>query len=332
MPTLSDLSELSLDSSPLKPASEPGSPSRQNSPGPRSDSPTPMTPRATQHKPPAEDMTQFAAGVARVHKLNKVNHDQLQTFAQYNQSEQLIYLAGSVFSLAHHQRLLKPADAPVELPKKLRSKILEHSSILLLDASIPAYRDEKIGPVKLLMDPIDAHGVSWSFTDEMKGDRDQMKALKEEIGGVLTPKRNGIKNLILGSLGNDPAPGETLRPDALNVVDLADAITSQQKDTSLKVDAALCGRIALLRKVLTEDPTNKYWTTVDTQLAQLRVKYPDTIKLSKFIKRYILDIDCETYGSATIPGLAATSKARAPAAVQANAVASGSRSAATVAT
>jgi hypothetical protein len=40
--------------------------------------------------------------------------------AQYAQAEQLIFLAGSIFSLAHHQRLLVPTDTPIVLPKKLQ--------------------------------------------------------------------------------------------------------------------------------------------------------------------------------------------------------------------
>jgi hypothetical protein len=82
----------------------------------------------------------------------------------------------------------------------------------MLDPSIPAYRNEKIGAVKLLtvrnlpscrfcslrlsQDLITTNGVSWGFADEMKDDRHQMKAVKDEAGGALTTRRNGIKNTV----------------------------------------------------------------------------------------------------------------------------------------
>jgi hypothetical protein len=35
-------------------------------------------------------------------------------------------------------------------------------------------------------------------------------------------------------------------------------------------------------QVVTEDPSNKYWTTVDSKLENLRVKYPDPVKMSNY--------------------------------------------------
>jgi hypothetical protein len=97
----------------------------------------------------------------------------------------------------------------------------------------------------------------------MKGDRDQMKAVKDDIGGALTSRRNRVKHTvcngqwltacidscllqILGSHGSDPAPGQTLRSDALNIVELTEALISQQTLITLKIDVALCRRVALL--------------------------------------------------------------------------------------
>ncbi|KAJ7302556.1 hypothetical protein DFH08DRAFT_939411 [Mycena albidolilacea] len=334
MPSLSQLAELPLDSSPLKPDSLPNSPIRRSPvrlDDPTTPSPTRTVAQTVQHKRPAEDMTQFATEMSRVHKLTKVDHDQLQTFAKYPQAEKLIFLAGSVLSLAHHQRLIAPSEALIVLPKKLQGKILDNASILILDSSIPAYRNEKIGPVKLLTDLVISHGVSWGFTDAMKGDRDQMKAVKDDIGGALTSRRNGVKHTILGSRGNDPAPGQTLRSDALNIVELTEALISQQKLLTLKIDVALCGRVALLRQVITEAPGNAYWTTVDTELANLRNKHPVAADLSRFIKRHVLDPDFKTYGSVDIPGLARASGSR-PRRPQASLSAAASGSASTAAT
>ncbi|KAJ7305500.1 hypothetical protein DFH08DRAFT_1089035 [Mycena albidolilacea] len=286
MPSLSQLAELPLDSSPLKPDSLPNSPIRRSPvrlDNPTTPSPTRSIAQTVQHKRPAEDMTQFATEISRVHKLTKSFH------------------------------------SPITSDSSHQGKILDNVSILILDSSIPAYRNEKIGPVKLLTDLVISHGVSWGFTDAMKGDRDQMKL------------RNGVKHTILGSRGNDPAPGQTLRSDALNIVELMEALISQQKLITLKIDVALCGRVALLRQVITEAPGNAYWTTVDTELANLRNKYPVAADLSRFIKRHVLDPDFKTYGSVDIPGLARASGSR-PRRPQASLSAAASGSASTTAT
>ncbi|KAJ7839479.1 hypothetical protein B0H14DRAFT_3458727 [Mycena olivaceomarginata] len=209
MPSLSQLAELPLDSSPLKPDSLPNSPIRRS---------------PSFHSPITSDSS--------------------------------------------HQ--VKP---PIVLPKKLQGKILDNASILILDSSIPAYRNEKIGPVKLLTDLVISHGVSWGFTDAMKGDRDQMKAVKDDIGGALTSRRNGVKHTILGSRGNDPAPGQTLRSDALNIVELTEALISQQKLITHKMMWPSSGHH--------RGSGNAYWTTVDTELANLRNKYPVAADLSR---------------------------------------------------
>ncbi|KAJ7796772.1 hypothetical protein B0H14DRAFT_3494448 [Mycena olivaceomarginata] len=329
---MSERAELLLDSSPLKPDSVAGSPTAEPGSPVRPDDPTTPSPtctvsRSTQNKRPAEDMTQFATEVSRVHKLTKVDHKQLQTFSKYPQAEQLIFLAGSIFSLAHHQRLLVPTDTPIVLPKKLQGKILDYASIVMLNPSVPAYRNEKIGAVKLLTDLITTNGVLWGFTDDMKDDCHQMKAVKDKAGGALTTRQNGIKNMITASLGDAPPLGETLRSNTLNIVELTEALISQQKVKTIKIDVALCGCVAVLRQVVTEDPSNKYWTTVDSELENLQVKYPDPVKMSKFIKKHILDPDFKTYGATDIPGLSrpSASRARRPQA-SASAVASGSGS------
>jgi hypothetical protein len=85
MLSLSQLAELPLDSSPLKPDSLPDSPIRRSPvrlEDPTTPSPTRTIAQNVQHKRPAEDMTQFATVMSRVHKLTKVDHDQLQTFAK----------------------------------------------------------------------------------------------------------------------------------------------------------------------------------------------------------------------------------------------------------
>ncbi|KAJ7144016.1 hypothetical protein C8R44DRAFT_865012 [Mycena epipterygia] len=161
------------------------------------------------------------------------------------------------------------------------NKILEHASIMLMDPSIPAYRDEKIGLNKLLMDVVLLNGASWGFTVEMQADQEQLKAVKEEISSILTTKRNVIQTTICGSLGSDPIEPAVLRPDDINIVDLAQLLGSKQKAT-VKVGTKVCGRIALLCKSIGDVKDHTYWTTVDSELVKLRLKYPIATDMSRY--------------------------------------------------
>ncbi|KAJ7121394.1 hypothetical protein C8R44DRAFT_981561 [Mycena epipterygia] len=258
-----DMMNIPLDSSPLK-APSPRSSTATGSPVPsRPESPSPLATLPTQRKRTAEDMSQFASEVSRKHKLAKVDNDDLTKFAKLGRDEKMIFIAGQLLSLGHHQRLLQPVEADWTLPKRLQGKIESKAADLLIDSSIPAYRDDKIGPSKLLMDLV-VLNPGWGFTLE----------------------RNIIKTAIAGSLGSDPIVEDIkLRPGALNIVVLATSILNKLKIKTTKVDLRLCGRIAVL-----------YWGDIDTKLANVREIYPDPKKQSRFLKKAMLDPDLEVYG------------------------------------
>ncbi|KAJ7101130.1 hypothetical protein C8R44DRAFT_988398 [Mycena epipterygia] len=279
-----DMMNIPLDSSPLK-APSPRSSTATGSPVPsRPESPSPLATLPTQRKRTAEDMSQFASEVSRKHKLAKVDNDDLTKFAKLGRDEKMIFIAGQLLSLGHHQRLLQPVEADWTLPKRLQGKIESKAADLLIDSSIPAYRDDKIGPSKLLMDLV-VLNPGWGFTLEVQGEKSAIDA------------RNIIKTAISGSLGSDPiVEGIKLRPGALNIVVLATSILNKLKIKTTKVDLRLCGRIAVLRKLISENNDNKYWGDVDTKLANVREIYPDPKKQSRFLKKAMLDPDLEVYG------------------------------------
>ncbi|KAJ7914794.1 hypothetical protein B0H13DRAFT_1872665 [Mycena leptocephala] len=276
-----DLMDMPLDSSPLKPLSPPpvvsaahGStvPSRSESP-----SPTESVIPPVQRKCVAEDLTQYAGEVSCAHKLVKRDHDDLALFAKAERGEQLVFIAGQLLALNHYQRQLHPAEAAWSPSKKLQGKIDGKACALIADASIPAYKNDKIGPSKLLMTT-----------------RGQWMACQPHFQGF-DQQAQHVKTLIGNSLGSEHAEGETLRPDALTVVELTTNILLKLKVKS-KVDVALCGRVAILRKLISETTDGKYWGEIDSKLAGIRKKHPDTTHQSKFIKRYMLDPDLEMYG------------------------------------
>ncbi|KAJ6527731.1 hypothetical protein B0H19DRAFT_1083823 [Mycena capillaripes] len=140
-----------------------------------------------------------------------------------------------------------------------QDKIEGNARILFADPSLPAYKDDRVGPNKLLMDMVLAHG--WGFTVEMQDNKSTMDALGSYIGRVSIAKRNTIKGVIATSLGSAPAEGEKLRPGALNIVQLTTKIL-QKLHVKAKVDVAFCGRVAILidehvqRKLISESTDN----------------------------------------------------------------------------
>ncbi|KAJ7339084.1 hypothetical protein DFH08DRAFT_964130 [Mycena albidolilacea] len=297
-----DMLEMPLDSSPLKPPS-PSTAVRTVPSAPASPSPTGSFLPVLAQKRVAEDLTQYANGVSRAHKLLKTDQEELTRFAKADRGQQLVFIAGQLLALNHHQWQIQPAEAAWTPHKKLSDKIEGNARILFADPSLPAYKDDKFGPNKLLMDMVLAHG--WGFTMEMQDDRGTMDALGSHIGRVSISKRNTIKGVIATSLGSAPVEGEKLRPGALNIVELATKIL-QKLHVNAKVDLPFCGRVAILRKLISESTDSKYWGAVDTKLSNLRRSHPDPAKQSKFIKRLILDPDLEMFGTVELTSLAST--------------------------
>ncbi|KAJ7360807.1 hypothetical protein DFH08DRAFT_1031026 [Mycena albidolilacea] len=278
-----DMMHLPLDLSPLKAPSVIDSPlPRTVSISPLRESPTPL-PTSTlvvRRKRPVEDMTQYAGDVTRVHKLVKVDHDELTSFSNLGRAEQAITMMGHILALKHQQSLIQPAEVAWVVPKRLHTKIDEHAAVLIADASIPAYRNDKIGPSKLLMDIVLAN-PGWGFSAHMKLEKDAMNTLSSEISRVLTGKRNLVK-------------ATTSWPGSLDIIELLNLIISKLK-VRVKVDLRLCRHVAVLRKLITETTDAKYWGAVDTKLANVRATHPDPAKQSKWIKVCILDLDLVQY-------------------------------------
>ncbi|KAJ6534895.1 hypothetical protein B0H19DRAFT_1080309 [Mycena capillaripes] len=278
---MSDMFDMPLDSSPLKAPSPvraipPGS-AAQSPPSPGSPSPlqAPVVPRL---KRPAEDMSQFAGEVSRAHKLMKEDHEALMGFSALGRGEQMVSLAGQLLAIAHHQSLIQPVAK--------EWKVLRSSCKLLTDL--------------VLANP------SWGFGAELKDEKHATDALGTAVSGVLVSRRNLVKNTILGSLGSEPEDPNisVLRPGAMNIVNLAQAILVKLKVKSVPLDIRMCGRIAILRQLVSERDDTKYWTNVDKELAGIRTSYPDPVKQSKWIKKYVLDRDFQTYGAVDLTSLA----------------------------
>ncbi|KAJ7306849.1 hypothetical protein DFH08DRAFT_975875 [Mycena albidolilacea] len=211
-------------------------------------------------------------------------------------------MMGHILALKHQQSLIQPTEVAWIIPKKLHTKIDEHAAILIADPSIQAYRNDKIGPGKLLMEVILAN-PSWGFGTHMNLNKDAKNTLSSKISRVMTGKRNLVKATILISLGSPPLAGQTSWPGSLNIVELSTLIISKLK-VQVKVDVCLCRCVAVLRKLITETTDTKYWGAVDAKLADMQATHPDPAKKSKWIKDYILDLDLLRYKHVELKDLA----------------------------
>ncbi|KAJ7845007.1 hypothetical protein B0H14DRAFT_3455232 [Mycena olivaceomarginata] len=137
----------------------------------------------------------------------------------------------------------------------------------------------------------------------MSLDKDAKNTLSSEISRVLTGKRNLVKATILNSLGSPPLAGQTSRPGSLDIIELSTLIISNLK-VQVKVDLRLCGRVAVLRKLITETTDTKYWGAVDAKFADVRATHSDPAKQSEWIKVRILDPDLVRYKHVELKDLA----------------------------
>ncbi|KAJ7347813.1 hypothetical protein DFH08DRAFT_808589 [Mycena albidolilacea] len=169
------------------------------------------------------------------------------------------------------QNLIMPADAAWAVPKRLHDMVLANPD--------------------------------WGFGLHLKSGKDAMDTLSSEVSLVLTAKRNTIKTVVISSLGSSPPEGSEQRTDALDIVELSHLLISKLK-VRVKVDIRLCGRVAILRKLIAEKNDNTYWGAVDRQLANVRKKHPDPVKQSKWIKQHMLDPDLALYKHVELKDLA----------------------------
>ncbi|KAJ7018327.1 hypothetical protein C8F04DRAFT_1277788 [Mycena alexandri] len=288
MPTFADMMDMSIDSSPLKPPSPAHGATPANTTPSRSEPPSPtvriVAPPVVQNlrKRPAEDMAQFA-------ELTPV--------------EQMISLAGNIAALGQQQKLLLPDDGNWKPGKRLVDKIKAKAITLIADCTIPAYLNNKIGPTKLLMDIVLLRSEEWGFPAKLKDEKYATDILTSVISTACIATRNKLKYVILSSRGEDPADGATARIGALNIVELTHLILSKLKLDPDKADVRMCGRVAILRKLITETNDAGYWKAVDTQLAAIRTKHVEPIKQSRWIKKAMLDPDLAVYGQVDLCSL-----------------------------
>ncbi|EDR05763.1 uncharacterized protein LACBIDRAFT_302464 [Laccaria bicolor S238N-H82] len=284
-------------------------------------SPCPSRRATITRKRPAEDNSQFANAIARSIKLQKTDHDELIVFSKLSPAEQSIWLAARSLKLSEQQTNLNPPDLQVvyNIPKKIESKIVQQSSIIIMDPSISAYLTGEV-PVKILLELFEKNS-SWGLDATIQEDKSKYDTIVSRIRKKFTGHRNIMKVVIGGSLGKVDSTDELgkRRIDAQNIVDLCDEIlVKSHKKSKLVVTVPLCARVAYLRAMYTEPRTFSikdqkeltYWEDVDLDLSRARTAYDTPKKLSKYFA-IILKRDRALYGDTNLDNLPTESSSAA---------------------
>ncbi|TFY58536.1 hypothetical protein EVG20_g8109 [Dentipellis fragilis] len=250
-------------------------------------------------KRPLDPSLQIAAHWAQVKRLKPEYHQELNKASLCSEREFLLWLGASHLELRQSLDELHPPEAIWMMPKNLESKIDSFAIIIVLCPTLSAYVEKEVA-VRLMMDLINRH-PEWGFTAAAKKNKQAMDAVLLRVQSKLTERRYDVKKIIKRTLpaGDDTAePAVQKNQSSADILSLCQALVKIYKGDELKVTVPMCGRVAFLRTVLSENPEDsRYWYRVDAELALLRTKYSgDPHSLSKIVKAN-LDLDIEKYGS-----------------------------------
>lgn len=307
----------------------PSSPSElSNQLPPESSSPTQGTPipPSNPRKRSFQEFGQYALSVSRSMKLPKTDSDELTRFAKLDSEEKLIWLAAYSLKMAGNQALASAPNVVYNLPKALENNIDHYSFVVLMDPTIAAYINTKIGPAVILQGLLEEH-PSWGLTPAVKADKTKFDTIMARVRDKLTKRRAEMKKVLARSMGTEDhtqeaEPGEPLpRIGAQNIVELCEELVDIYKRADMAVSVPLCARVAFLRHVLKLGNGANYWDTVDTELKSTRDALLDKSKQSKFFQK-ILDLDRNTYGQAQLAGIPLSTPSQLPTASTANGSAS----------
>ncbi|KAJ7716173.1 hypothetical protein B0H14DRAFT_3632323 [Mycena olivaceomarginata] len=112
------------------------------------------------------------------------------------------------------------------------------------------------------------------------------------VQDALTQLRSKIKKALAASFKVKKAPAPSAR-DHQNIFDLT---THLVQGTKCAVTPELCARVALMRQVYIEDPTTKFWDSLDADLRKIRNRAGGSArKLNKAFEN-VLSTDRATHG------------------------------------
>ncbi|KAJ7330450.1 hypothetical protein DFH08DRAFT_1022709 [Mycena albidolilacea] len=184
---------------------------------------------------------------------------------------------------ALHNRLdaFEMGKPPFAVSDDTETNIYFYAAAILLSTKLSAYKGSDILKVNRFDLP---PNIERNPADYAK--------LVTVVQGALTQLRSKIKKALAASFKVNKAPA----PSAREHQNIFDVTTHLVQGTKCAVTPELCARVALMRQVYIEDPTTKFWDSLDADLRKIRNRAGGSArKLNKAFEN-VLSTDRATHG------------------------------------
>ncbi|TFK29555.1 hypothetical protein FA15DRAFT_700140 [Coprinopsis marcescibilis] len=206
---------------------------------------------------------------------------QLESYADEDPATRSLLLYGKILSLEHKLTAICSPSGTYVVEKPLMDNIKNYVLAVLLSPKLSSYKGEF--PRERVLAVIKHLNINVPAT--MNTDRHIYKVVREAVGSELTQARARIKKAIQQS-----------KDSKQSIYQLA---TSLVDNTKCAVSVALCARLALLRKVYSEEGKSgaKYWDFVDARLVSIRDVADGKEDKIQIMFTKMLNKDREIYGT-----------------------------------
>ncbi|KAJ7670813.1 hypothetical protein DFH06DRAFT_1369978 [Mycena polygramma] len=290
--SMSDVFGAMAQSSPLAPPRPAKRPHTAVDPGDDDDDDDPPNPTTLQVAPiPNQNVVLAATRYADRKRVKAEQKVEVEAFLQDPPQLREAKLLVNLMVVQNQVEKIITATAPWQPSADILKNIQNYVAGVLLSSKIRTYKGST--PINIVMEILKQHrfdlppGIEHNPADYSK----VIAAVQE----ALTQKRLKFKKLIIVSLKPNDTRSPDIAPKAerLNIFELTQLFV---EGTRCSVNVPVCARVALMRKTFLEDPSMKFWDSVDKDLAKIRNKAAGDSKKLVRAFRHILTTDQEKHG------------------------------------
>ncbi|EAU83846.1 hypothetical protein CC1G_09515 [Coprinopsis cinerea okayama7 len=216
-------------------------------------------------------------------KLHPYQSRILEDFARAPPSTRAVTLFAEVLAIGNRVDDIVTSNGPYTISPGLQNNIKAYCTAVLLSPELSTYKGKV--PRNRVMAII--HHYKLEIPANIDHDKQITQTIYQAITDELTQIRSKIKKAIAASI--KPTKGAKTQ----SVYELAIELV---KDTQCEVTVRLAARVALLRRVYSEDATESYWDSVNQRLELVLTKAGgDATKVHRALAGY-LESDRKKYG------------------------------------
>ncbi|KAI9069770.1 hypothetical protein FKP32DRAFT_1586642 [Trametes sanguinea] len=226
----------------------------------------------------------LAMRVGSAKRLRGEHQQELEVFASDALRVQNIKLFAELKSVSSRLEKIVNTSPAYQVSESLAKNIYSYALGVMFSSKLAAYKGTV--PLNHVLDIVKCFrfdipkGIEHNPADWAK--------IVGEAQDALTQIRSKIKKALRASLKPDNSA------DHQNIYNLTQELIAK---SSCKVTIQLCARVALMRAVYMEDPSGRYWNSVDDYLSKIRTHADTPEKLVRAFK-HILNEDRKEHGAA----------------------------------